>query len=156
MPQKDTLYGDLFVVGNLGIGATTTPAKLNVTGSITASAALARGVYFNNTLVAAANSDVLVGLDINPTFTNGAFTGVSNYALRVKGSTQYIFTTGDGLIFNRDGAGNYIQPITQPLVLYSPNSSVYQYINNSGVGINTPFCKITYKRFGYYHVYYIT
>ncbi|MFY7886241.1 MAG: hypothetical protein ACOVOV_15490, partial [Dolichospermum sp.] len=111
---------------------------LAVSGSITAASLLAQGVYFNNTLVAAANNDVLVGLDINPTFTNGAFTGVSNLTLRVKGSTQYIFTTGDGLIFNRDGAGNYIRPITQPLVLYSPNSSVYQYINNSGVGINTP------------------
>ena len=127
------------VGGNVAIGTTTdSGAKFQVTGSITAASAIARGVYFNNTLVAAANNDVLVGLDINPTFTNGAFTGVSNYALRVKGSIQYIFTTGDGLILNRDGAGNYIQPVTQPLVLYSPNSSVYQYINNSGVGINTP------------------
>ena len=56
---------------------------LNVAGSVTASSALAQGVYFNNTLVAAANNDVLVGLDINPTFTNGAFTGVSNYAFRI-------------------------------------------------------------------------
>lgn len=59
--------------------------KIVVTSSITAASALAQGVYFNNTLVAAANNDVLVGLDINPTFTNGAFTGVSNIGLRVKG-----------------------------------------------------------------------
>ena len=58
---------------------------LSVSGSITASSALAAGVFFNNTLVATANNDVLVGLDINPTFTNGAFTGVNNYGLRVKG-----------------------------------------------------------------------
>ena len=57
--------------------------KIVSTASITASSALAQGVYFNNTLVAAANNDVLVGLDINPTFTNGAFTGVSNIGLRV-------------------------------------------------------------------------
>ena len=129
---------DILPSGNVAVGTTTGLAKFTVAGSITAASLIAQGVYFNNTLVAAANNDVLVGLDINPTFTNGAFTGVSNLTLRVKGSTQYIFTTGDGLIFNRDGAGNYIRPITQPLVLYSPNSSVYQYINNSGVGINTP------------------
>ena len=72
--------------GNLLIGTTTDgTAKLTVAGSITAASALAQGVYFNNTLVAAANNDVLVGLDINPTFTNGAFTGVTNLALRVSG-----------------------------------------------------------------------
>jgi len=55
---------------------------LAVSGSITAASLLAQGVYFNNTLVAAANNDVLVGLDINPTFTNGAFTGVTKLGLR--------------------------------------------------------------------------
>ena len=56
--------------------------KVTTAGSITASAALAQGSYFNNILVAAANNDVLVGLDINPTYSNGAFTGVSNIAAR--------------------------------------------------------------------------
>jgi len=72
--------------GNLLIGTTTdSNAKFVVAGSITAASLIARGVYFNNTLVAAANNDVLVGLDINPTFTNGAFTGLANAALRVQG-----------------------------------------------------------------------
>jgi hypothetical protein len=70
----------------IGAATTTSNAKLIVTGSITAASALAQGVYFNNTLVAAANNDVLVGLDINPTFTNGAFTGVGNYAARITGN----------------------------------------------------------------------
>jgi hypothetical protein len=73
--------------GNLLVGTTTdSGAKVTVAGSITAASALAQGVYFNNTLVAAANNDVLVGLDINPTFTNGAFTGLSNYAARIQGT----------------------------------------------------------------------
>jgi len=50
--------------------------------SVTASGAIARGGYYTPALTAAANNDVLVGLDINPTFTNGAFTGVSNYGFR--------------------------------------------------------------------------
>ena len=68
----------------VGIGTITPSAPLQVATSVTASSALAQGVYFNNTLVAAANNDVLVGLDINPTFTNGAFTGVTNFGIRVQ------------------------------------------------------------------------
>ena len=60
--------------------------QLTTTGSITASSAIARGVYMNQTLVAAANNDVLVGLDIKPTFTLGAFTGTTSAALRVAGN----------------------------------------------------------------------
>jgi hypothetical protein len=70
--------------------------QTTLTGSVTASSALAQGIIATPTLVAAANSDVLVGLDINPTFTNGAFTGVSNYALRVRGTTNTnFFSTGN-------------------------------------------------------------
>ena len=50
-----------------------------ITGSTTASGAIARGMNLTPTLVAAANNDVLVGLDINPTFTLGAFTGTYPY-----------------------------------------------------------------------------
>lgn len=70
----------------IGIGTTSPISALQVSTAITASSAIARGIYLNQTLVAAANNDVLVGLDIAPTFTNGAFTGVQNTALRVTSS----------------------------------------------------------------------
>jgi len=73
-----------FVVKN----ALLTP-YIGVSGSITAASAIARGMYVNSTLVASANNDVLVGLDINPTFTPGAFTGITNYALRVTGNGYF-------------------------------------------------------------------
>jgi len=86
--------------GNVLIG-TTTPAgfrldvngtarvqgALTVTGSTTAASAIARGANFTSTLVAAANYDTLVGLDISPTFTNGSFIGVNNYALRLNAAS---------------------------------------------------------------------
>ena len=81
--------------GNVAVGTTTAVAKFTVAGSITAASALAQGVYFNNTLVAAANNDVLVGLDINPTFTNGAFTGVTNLGLRSYGGFN-LYSQGNG------------------------------------------------------------
>jgi len=61
--------------------------SLLVNNSVTAASLIARGVNLTPTLVAAANSDVLVGLDVAPTFTNGAFTGVSNIGLRVGGTS---------------------------------------------------------------------
>jgi len=79
------IYGDLL------LGTTTTSAtKLTVSGSETASSAIARGGLINTTLVASANNDVLVGLDINPTFTNGAFTGLTNSGIRVQGGSSNI------------------------------------------------------------------
>jgi len=68
---------------------------LSVGGSITASTALAQGILYDGTLVAAANNDVLVGLDINPTFTNGAFTGVENVGLRI-GNAGFVIGSGYG------------------------------------------------------------
>jgi hypothetical protein len=87
-------YAQFFATtGNLLLqnGGTFTDAgyKLDVngsvraTGSISAASAVARGTYLNQTLVATANNDVLVGLDIQPTFTTGAFTGVQSIALRL-------------------------------------------------------------------------
>ena len=97
----ETVSGDVILgssSGNVGVGTTTlgTATRLTLGGSQTASSAIARGGLVNTTLVAAANSDVLVGLDITPTFTNGAFTGLTNLALRVNGYTRLIGSDAAG------------------------------------------------------------
>jgi len=74
------------VNNRLGIGTASPSHPFHLTGSTTASSAIARGAYLNNTLVAAANNDTLTAFDINPIFTNGAFTGVKNYALKLSNS----------------------------------------------------------------------
>lgn len=51
--------------------------------SASASSGIAYGGIFNPSLTATANNDTTVGLLINPTFTNGGFTGVQNYAVRM-------------------------------------------------------------------------
>jgi hypothetical protein len=68
--------------------AYTPTSQLLINNSVTASSAIARGTNITPTLIAAANNDALVGLDINPTFTNGAFTNVSNLAIRTNGNVQ--------------------------------------------------------------------
>ena len=54
--------------------------------TVSASSAIARGTYLTPTLTATANNDVLVGLDIAPTFNSGGFTGVKNYWLQLNGN----------------------------------------------------------------------
>ncbi len=68
-----------------GSGQTITSAKV-FNPSVTAASGVARGTYYTPTLTAAANGDVLAALDINPTFTPGAFTGTSSLAIRHKGN----------------------------------------------------------------------
>jgi hypothetical protein len=112
--------------GNLLLGSTTNSGeRLQVTGkalftgavtgvgnsstyTVTASGALAASKRITSTLVAAANNDILVGLDINPTFTNGAFTGVANYGLRVNARSLFTPTlvTGAEAAFNITTAVN--------------------------------------------------
>jgi len=77
-----------FLAGDTAIGTASlgTATQLTVGGTETAVSAISRGQLINTTLVASANGDALVGLDIAPTFTAGAFTGVTNYALRVANS----------------------------------------------------------------------
>lgn len=82
------LYGagtsNNFLNGDTTIGTTTlgTATKLTVGGSETASLAIARGQLINTTLNLSANQDNLVGLDINPTFTIGAFASSFMFGLR--------------------------------------------------------------------------
>ena len=140
---------------NVGTNSPTITSMLSVYGSMTASSALARGVYFNNTLVAAANNDVLVGLDINPTFTNGAFTGVSNIAIRVTGRYYQNAGSNIGILSktsNTDvaqffGTGNY----AGIRVIASSTLSAYPFISlNTSSAIGTDGVGTQKSFFQYY------
>lgn len=74
----------------VGSGNATSTNMLLMQGSITAASALGRGIGMDTTLVASANNDVLVGLDVKPTYTNGAFTGLTNVDLRTSGANVTI------------------------------------------------------------------
>jgi hypothetical protein len=104
-----------YLAGDTSIGTTTlgTATKLTVGGSTTAASAIARGQLISPTLVASANNDVLVGLDIAPTFTNGAFTGVTNYALRVTGNA----------IFGNTVYGNSVRGLNTDIAISVSNTS---------------------------------
>ena len=88
---------------NINVSSLTTGNPFSISGTVNASSAIARGQLINTTLVAAANNDVLVGLDIAPTFTNGAFTGVTNIAARLGGHLAFS-AGGDRYIYQQSPA----------------------------------------------------
>jgi hypothetical protein len=108
----------------LGVGTATPTAIIHSVGSVTASGAIARGNFLQPTLVAAANNDVLVGLDVAPTFTTGAFTGVTALAIRSSGLIAVNPAGGlyGGFIVNsnRSNTSSYNYSFTS----HSPSSGV--------------------------------
>lgn len=135
-------------------GFTFTPtSQLLVNNSVTAASAIARGTNLTPVLTAGANSDVLVGLDINPTFNNGSFSSVSNFATRITGNTRQIgkqeyYTIGtnsgrlsteiyqDADIQNPTSGALYIVPLTGGSRIYfgrSPNKAILNFVGVSSI-----------------------
>ena len=104
--------------------AFTPTSQLLLNNSVTAASAIARGMNVTSNLTAAANNDVLVGLDISPTFTNGAFTGVNRFGLRVLNSRINFGGTFAGSV------GESLNP--QYFLLINPS---YTSVNNSATNI---------------------
>jgi hypothetical protein len=72
----------VFSAPKLGVGTSAPNSPMHLASTMIATSALARGFNLSPTLVAAANNDVLVGLDLNPTYTLGSFTGTTQIAIR--------------------------------------------------------------------------
>jgi hypothetical protein len=121
-------------VGNgsrLLVGGTVSGATLNTT----------RGVHVAPTLLATGNTTTLIGLDIQPTFTPGSFTGLTQIALRVSGGTQIIGSGSTGTtlsLFSVDGASGRLFDVTDDFTnsLFSVNTSsgvpvIEAFANNS-------------------------
>jgi hypothetical protein len=82
-------------------GTATNDYGWNFTGTLTNTSTashIMRGILFNPTLVAGANSQTLTGVTLAAAFTNGAFTNVLNYHLRAIGSTTDCVITSKGNI----------------------------------------------------------
>jgi hypothetical protein len=95
------------------------------------------GLAINPSLVASANNNTLVGLDINPTFTNGAFTGVTQFFARFAntgGGTSLPATTGTsqtgGIL--RLGRDNAVLDIGS----HSAGGAWFQSVNRNNLATN--------------------
>lgn len=77
----------------VGIGTASPSAGLDIQPAITAASGTAYGTRFQQTLTAAANSDALTAVYINPTFTDGLFTSVTHNGLIVASGNVGVGTT---------------------------------------------------------------
>lgn len=110
-----------------------------------------KGLQVNPTMVAAANNDVLVGLDITPTFTNGAFTGLTNVDLRTKNAGVVVGSnygyganygyTSDGIVQIQAGGTGILGSAFSTQMVFRPsgnaasyNSNYWSYIEQSSGG----------------------
>ena len=113
--------------------------SVRTTGSISAATAIARGTYLNQTLVATANNDVLVGLDIQPTFTIGAFTGVTQIPLRIGGNTAeqgITFSNQNWMIRSAGASGasvNFNGAVGFDFSTYASSNTPYRFFQGYGV-----------------------
>jgi len=117
--------GSAFIMTNgtmLHVDGATIMSGSVTANSIPASPNTAYGLNIKNTLVAAANNDSLVALDINPTFTNGAFTGVNNYNIKTRGLLNKMYfqspTTNQGrhdISFGFGGSGEQVKLIANAM-----------------------------------------
>jgi hypothetical protein len=85
----DSATGKFTIANTRTTTANNETGSLTIGGTITQRATASDVLYGNRlttTLVAGANSQTNYGLYLSPTFTNGAFSGVTNYALGIDGN----------------------------------------------------------------------
>lgn len=107
--------------------------------SVTASSLSAIGTEFTPILTAASNNDVLLGININPTFSKGAFTGIGSYGLQVEGIK---IGRGGGSISTNVAIGNnaLIKNTTgnnQVVIGYESGKEITSGMFNTIIGSNT-------------------
>ena len=79
---QDTIPGVRIASGSGGAGSEGN--MLLISGTKNSFNNNSRGIFINTILAAAQNNTNLIGLDINPTFTPGAFSNISSIGLRVQ------------------------------------------------------------------------
>ena len=109
--------------GNIGIRTSSPTSFLDIRGTQTSPGTSTRIANISTIISASANNDTLIGLDIQPTYHTGAFTGVSTYAIRAHGSIY-----SSGFLFGAGVVGN------TSLVLSSAGSNNVSIATNSTGG----------------------
>lgn len=106
--------------------------------SVTAASASAVGTNFTPTLTSVANNDVLVGVSVNPTFSN-SYTNVGTYGMQVEGIN---FGRGAGSRVSNIAIGNgalikNTTGINQVVIGYESGKAISNGVQNTIIGANS-------------------
>jgi cytoskeletal protein CcmA (bactofilin family) len=118
LDNGDTLIGyDTYTGYKLDVnGEIRMRGTLNMFGSITGSAGVARGMNIQQSLSASANNDTLVGLDVVNNYNTGSYTGVVKWGARILGGpilNEFDENASAGLsIANNNAGSNALVSIT--------------------------------------------
>jgi hypothetical protein len=112
--DTQTLYGSVVVpTGSLTVTGSIAGTGLQIAGSTIAVGGIATNASFNSVLTASANNDVLVGVDITPTFRTSPYTGVAGYALRINNNgTVYFAANGNPFSAHTLSTSNEVMTFT--------------------------------------------
>jgi hypothetical protein len=130
--QVGSVNGNIIIAetrGSVLVGTNTNNnSRLLIGGTVSgATLSTTRATHINATLLATGNTTTLIGLDIQPTFTPGSFTGLTQLALRVSGGTQIIGSGSTGTtlsVFSVDGSSGRLFDVSDDLssTLFSVNT----------------------------------
>jgi hypothetical protein len=130
--QVGSVNGNIIIAetrGSVLIGTiTNNNSRLLIGGTVSgATLSTTRATHINATLLATGNTTTLIGLDIQPTFTPGSYTGLTQLALRVSGGTQIIGSGSTGTtlsVFSVDGSSGRLFDVSDDLssTLFSVNT----------------------------------
>ena len=124
---------DLAAKGTGSVNITT--GSLNITSIQTATGSIARTMLISSSLSASANNDQLIGLEINPAYVLGSFTGVSRLGLVSNGISKFVTP-------NTSGTGIEIQSLAnQPQINFNQagNATRFQIRVDGGATENIKF-----------------
>jgi hypothetical protein len=128
------LDNTLYVSGSrVGIGTSSPATTLDIRGTQTATGSIATTMLISSSLSASANSDTLVGLDINPSFNTGSFTSVQNIGLRITTDGAGSGVLG-GLLVRTSGGTTLFSVDRQFGIVTIGNQLRVGQLNNSGGG----------------------
>lgn len=130
----------LQVVGTALFSGSVTGTGNTSNYNVTATSGVASSKRISSTLIAAANGDILVGLDINPTFSSGAFT-TTTYGLRIN-NALYIglgkSNIASNIVIGGSTSGRFITSATNATIVGNLSSSALTTgTANTAIGAST-------------------
>jgi hypothetical protein len=120
--------------GGTWTGTANNQYHINETATITGRAGNADNIIFKSVtpaITAGANNQVMIGLDLNPTFANGGFTGTTNYGLLVRSGRVGMGNAAPSAALHITGTGSTSS--TETLRVANSTGNMFHLLDDSAI-----------------------